>query len=158
MPSSYPLSAPIGLLIFVDLVLIWIWIIKWEIIYTTRPSVGWATVGTCVYKTANIIYRTTLYIGSLPLKSMVHVYTNTAHNHKFYCMVIQGHRLKIHNWHREWSRDVKVSLEYLIVSETLLVQHECSTVWIGIFFQSDIGLTTKQSGRGLKECTSPVCM
>ena len=25
-----------------------------EIIYTTRPSVGGATVGTCVYKTANI--------------------------------------------------------------------------------------------------------
>ena len=25
-----------------------------EIIYTTRPSVGGTTVGTCVYKTANI--------------------------------------------------------------------------------------------------------
>ena len=29
-------------------------VIKWEIIYTTQPSVGGATVGTCVYKTANI--------------------------------------------------------------------------------------------------------
>ena len=29
-------------------------VIKWEIIYTPRPSVGGATVGTCVYKTANI--------------------------------------------------------------------------------------------------------
>ena len=29
-------------------------VIKWQIIYTTRPSVGGTTVGTCVYKTANI--------------------------------------------------------------------------------------------------------
>ena len=29
-------------------------VIKWEIIYTTRPSVGGTTVGTCAYKTANI--------------------------------------------------------------------------------------------------------
>ena len=29
-------------------------VIKWEIIYTTRPSVSGATVGTCVYKTTNI--------------------------------------------------------------------------------------------------------
>ena len=29
-------------------------VIKWEIIYTTRPSVGGTPVGTCVYKTANI--------------------------------------------------------------------------------------------------------
>ena len=29
-------------------------VIKWEIIYTIRPSVGGATVVTCVYKTANI--------------------------------------------------------------------------------------------------------
>jgi len=29
-------------------------VIKWDIIYTTRPSVWWGSVGTCVYKTANI--------------------------------------------------------------------------------------------------------
>ena len=29
-------------------------VIKWEIIYTTWPSVDGTTVGTCVYKTANI--------------------------------------------------------------------------------------------------------
>jgi len=29
-------------------------VIKWVIIYTTRLSVVGATVGTCVYKTANI--------------------------------------------------------------------------------------------------------